>query len=889
MRNAKFWSCCGACRSTPSRFVLPGTARRYERSCPFRVEHLALELELDIPQRRVEGIASLTLTRQSPTEDRLKLDAVGFELERLCWVHEDADVPVDFSYDGHVISVAVPRASESAQLEIHYSVTPRKGMYFLQPDAEVPNRPEQVWTQCQDEDARYFFPCIDAPSVKMTSELRVTVPADWTVLSNGNCVEAGLVSDDPTRKLFHFQLARPHPSYLVTLVAGRFSLLEDRAAVLADGRSIPVRYYVPAGREAEAWASLGKTPQMVESFSQRLGVPFPYDSYSQIVVSDFVFGGMENTTATTLYEYALLDERAQLDVSMDDLVAHELAHQWFGDLVTCRDWSHAWLNEGFATFFEHVERERQLGRDEYDWGVLADLASYLEEAKGRYDRPIVCRDYQNPIDLFDRHLYEKGGLVLHMLRRELGDELFFGGVGDYLRSHSDGVAETLELQRALETRSGRSLERFFDEWVHRAGHPELTVSASYEDERLTVTLKQTQTGASETPFSLPFELELVTHEGVTLRVRKNVTEAVAVHVISLPKRPRSLAFDPDFRVTAPHKLEFGADWLTALATEGRSLRCRVAAVQALGKRDEHASQAALGRILADAEAPWMLRVECARALGSLPSPDALKLLLGQTSAPHPKVRRAVAAALGAFRRPEVVAALTPLAEQDPSWLVQADAARALGRSRQPGAQAVLLSLLDRESWADVVRAGALDGLAALRQPELLSTLREYTRYGLPTRGRRSAIAALGHFSDDRQSRERLEELLDDADPHLRIDVVDALVEQGQAAALAPLTRREAREPDDRVVRRLREARRSLESAGQAALGRVTDELEELKRRLRELELGVARVAPAQMLTPKADTGSTARRSKSAKADDKTAKKRKKADKADKARKSGRRA
>src|SRR5262245_13082317 len=185
---------------------------------------------------------------------------------------------------------------------------------------------------------------------------------------------------------------------------------------------------------------------------------------------------METTTATTMYEHILLDERAAIDVTSDDLVAHELAHQWFGDLVTCRDWSHAWLNEGFATFMEHVDREAHKGRDEYDLGLAADLAAYLAEANTRYRRPLVCQDYEAPIDLFDKHLYEKGSLVLHMLRRKLGDEDFWASVRTYLEKHRGGIVETRDLMRAFEETSGKSLERFFEHWVFRPGHPMLGVT-----------------------------------------------------------------------------------------------------------------------------------------------------------------------------------------------------------------------------------------------------------------------------------------------------------------------------------------------------------------------------------------------------------------------------
>src|SRR5262249_30993351 len=161
-------------------------------------------------------------------------------------------------------------------------------------------------------------------------------------------------------------------------------------------------------------------------------------------------------------EYIMLDERAALDVSSDDLIAHELAHQWFGDLVTCRDWSHAWLNEGFATFMEQIDREHKLGRDEYDYSVKADMDTYISEARSRYRRPIVCQDYQAPIDIFDRHLYEKAACVLHLLRRDLGDDVFWAGVNTYLTRHAKGVVETRDFMRAMEDVSGRSLERFFE-------------------------------------------------------------------------------------------------------------------------------------------------------------------------------------------------------------------------------------------------------------------------------------------------------------------------------------------------------------------------------------------------------------------------------------------
>src|SRR5687768_17320746 len=325
---------------------------------------------------------------------------------------------------------------------------------------------------------------------------------------------------------------------------------------------------------------------MIELFSRLTGAPFPWPRYSQVVVSDFVFGGMENTTATTLYEHALVDARAALDVSAHDLVAHELAHHWFGDFVTCRDWSHAWLNEGFATYFEHVEREDRLGRDEYDYGIQGDLESYLAESGSRYSRPIVCRDYAEPIDLFDRHLYEKGGLVLHMLRRELGDAGFFEGIRRYLAQHAHGIVETNDLMRALEAVSGKSLERFFDQWVFRRGHPELKVKVGYEDGLVNVSVKQAQRAADVAIFAFDLEIEIRSKSGQVTRHKKHVQTNEDALVVALAERPAHVAFDPELRVVGELTFEAPADLLRDQLEHGSRAAVRFAAARALSKKND---------------------------------------------------------------------------------------------------------------------------------------------------------------------------------------------------------------------------------------------------------------------------------------------------------------
>ena len=821
---------CGGSHA-PSSFVLPGTVRQYARSRPFEIRHLSLDLDLIIDEKRVAGVAALDIERVDASAETLQLDAVGFEIGSVQLIADDAPLAAKWHYDGDHLNVTIPVSLAACTVEVEYTVTPRRGLYFLEPDPIVETRPRQVWSQCQDQDARYWFPCHDAPDAKMTSELRVSVPGDWVALSNGEPLEEPTA--DPGERVFHFGFDAPHPSYLLTLVAGKFSILEDRPARLPDGRRIPVLYYVPQGREADAWRSLGETPNLIEHFSRITGVPFPWSRYSQVVVNDFTFGGMENTTATTLYEHALLDARAALDISSADLIAHELAHQWFGDFVTCRDWSEAWLNEGFATYFEHVAREVRLGRDEYDWGIATDLETYLGESSGHYTRPIVSREYQAPIDLFDRHLYQKGALVLHMLRRELGDEAFWKGVNAYLVGNREGLVETTDLKRAFEKVSGRSLDRFFDQWVYQAGHLDLEVKVSCEQGALTVSAEQ-KLAEGATPIQWTFELEFCTVSGKVRRLSKVVSERQAAHVIAIDERPRWVAFDPEFRVAAPVALEMPSDFCIAALTDSKSLRSRMLCVQTLAKRTDIPSITALRQRLNDSNESWMLRAESARCLGRIAAAESLSTLVAATSIAHPKVRRAVVAALSAFRQPEAFEALQPLAIDDESYLVWAEACRSAGHTRHADALELLERNLDVSSHADLVRAATFDGLAALRNPAALQSIKSGTAYGKPSRGRRAAIAALAALGHDRRDREHLEDLLRDKDFFIRAEAARSLAKLGDPEAMPALNRQLGTEREGRVIREIREAMTALSSAGTDQVKRLGDEVRTLQRRVDEL-------------------------------------------------------
>ncbi|HEY1954134.1 MAG TPA: M1 family aminopeptidase [Polyangiaceae bacterium] len=820
-------------------FAFAGTPRNFERDRPFAIERLSADVALDVAKKSIRATASLAVRRVDADAEAIDLDAVGFTLESV----ELDGRPATHRYDGRVLSVAIGKNVQNATIRVAYRATPRRGLYFLEPDEHVADRPRQVWSQCQEEDARHWLPCHDKPHVKMATEITVTAPAGWKVLGNGELTKEHGSS-------FTWTMKEPHPSYLLTLVAGEFSVLE------ADAGGIPLTYWVPKGREEDGKHTFEKTPKMIEHFGKLLGVKYPWNKYAQVVVSDFIFGGMENTTATTLYEHTLLDPRARIDITSDDLIAHELAHQWFGDYVTCRDWSEGWLNEGFATYMEHVWREKALGRDEYEFGLLGDLESYTAEAAGRYRRPIVCQDWDAPLDLFDRHLYEKGGLVLHMLRTELGDA-FWRGIRSYLEAHKNGIVETRDLMRALEAASGKSLGRFFEQWVHKPGHPELDVAIGWSDGVLTCDVKQTQAAQDGVPqaFELQLWLDVVTG-GASDRRKLVVTQRTESFALPCAQRPDHVVVDPELRVLGEVVVKAPGDMLRNQLKNGKSARARYLAAQALARTDDPPTIEALAERLRDEKEFWGTRHEVAGALAKLRSSEAYAVLASQTKTKHPKVRRAIAAALGSFKTSEALEALKPLALGDESYLVQSDAARSIGKTKQQAALDVLIDVVDRKSWADVVSVGALDGLAASRDDRAVPHVIARTRYGHPTRARRAAILALPKIAEVRRARETLEDLLDDKDPYLRVDVVRALADLGDPKARPALRNKLETDLDPRVRRRIREALRDLGGDGKRAVEQLREELDKLRGEHAELKSRLSKVeaqngkAPAQKASKK---------------------------------------
>ncbi|MGC8722294.1 MAG: M1 family aminopeptidase [Acidobacteriota bacterium] len=570
----------------------------------------------------------------------------------------------------------------------------------------------------------------------------------------------------------------PHVSYLISIACGEFAKIEDT------WRGTPVQYFVKPGKEKQARRAFSLTPDMLDHFSETFGYAYPYPKYSQVVVEDFIFGGMENISATTLIDRCLMDERAALDYEPQDLVSHELARQWFGDLVTCKDWSHAWLNEGFATFSEVVYREHWRGEEDAGYHRLQQMQSYFERDRSER-RPIVTKAYTLPMELFDQHIYEKGGLVLHMLRHALGDGPFWQSVQAYLHEFAGRNVQTEDLIGVINRVTGKNMEWFFDQWVFGAGFPEFEVAYAWDEKRKTATLTvdQKQKVDEKTPvFRSPVTVRF--HGRRTVEERIEVRQAHQIFSFRLEEKPAFASFDPGFHILK--KLTF--------------------------KKPQEMLKTQLVK-----DPDWFGRVEAAQSICREGSREALE---------------AVGYAL----------------QRDPFWGARVETAAALGATRQTLAFDALEKAVRKESHLDVIRAGALSGLMRLRDDRAWPLLRACAAPGGRPQGRIAAMRAMAAMARGREPqrfdvRQELERYLYDANFFAKFGAMIALELLDEPAAATELERIGQREVDGRIRMNARDIARALregKSKGEEIV-RLRGDLEKLREERRTLEDRVAKL------------------------------------------------
>ena len=828
-------------------FPLTGDKPRYPRDRVVEIKHIRLDIKLDLDQKRISGSVSHTFSPVNDGVSSLELDAVELDIDNVKLV---GGTSLNFNLSDARLHIDLDRPhdpGEDVTVVVGFSGSPRRGLYFIGPSEAYPDKRLEAWTQGQDEDSRHWFPCYDYPNEMATSEIHATVREPFTVIANGEAtgVEAG---PEPGTRTFNWFQNLPHVTYLISVCAGEFDEITD------DWDGVPIQYYVPPGREADGRAIFKNTPDMLTFFSDKIGIRYPYAKYAQVVVQDFIFGGMENVSATTLTESALYDQRARLEMDADALIAHEAAHQWFGDLLTCRDWSHGWLNEGFATFLELAYAEHNKGTDEFLYSLRLEIDSYLGEA-GRYRRPIVTNVYNEPIDLFDRHLYEKGAIVLNMLRLVLGETLFWKTIAHYASSRQGRNVVTSDLQRAVEEATGRNLDWFFDQWVYGAGHPDIEGDYGWDEAAKTakLTLRQTQTGnqVSET-FRLPLSIDFRLEDDSMVTNRIELAERQQTFYFPLATKPQFVRIDGQVLKTIA--VDRPGEMLRQQLANDDNVLGRVEAARALGKKADKEAIAALAEA-AKTEGFWGVQAEAAKALGSIRSDAALEALIAAVDVTQPKARRAVIRALGEFRDERAAEVLERVIDDgDPSYYVEASAAAAIGKTRSPRAFAALERSLEKDSYNDVIRAAAFDGFSELKDERALPIAIEWSRYGRPANVRGAAAATLGTLGEivpehrKEETIDHLITLLDDSWFRTQMSAINALKALHASKAISHLERAAQTALDGRTIRSARLAVQAIKQGTNKGdevknlrkeLDKLVDENRGLRDRLDKLESRVS--------------------------------------------------
>jgi aminopeptidase N len=790
--------------NSASKFAFSGSKPHYPPVLPFVIDYMVLRIEPDLESKKLDNCeVDLKISAIRDTSE-IELDAVEMEITSIASLSSISIKEKKQENDKLIIIFSHPLVKgSSVTLNIKYStgvhndpnfrLQPRSGFHFIKADPSYPNKPLQAWTQGETIESRYWFPCIDHPLLKYGREVHVTVPSDFIVISNGihdNPTKETIETDNSSKKVkWMWKEPNPTSTYLTSVVIGKFS---EKHEDYDKGRISLYYYWSPTIDEKDAMLTFEDTPKMLEFFEDYLGTKYPYKKYAQVTVEDFEFGGMENTTCTTLNSSFLHNQQAHIDFSSDYVIAHELAHQWFGDLVTCRDWEHIWLNEGFANYCEALywehKYEDQEKKDEFYYYVMQASDSYFDEANTLYKRPIVTRIYKHPDEIFDGHAYEKGGCVLHMLRSFIGDDKFRNSIKNYLDKFRDSTADTNDLRQVCEEVSGIALGSFFDQWIYRSGHPKLDIEFSLDEYNNKAKIRVIQV-QEEDPFEFDLDIKIfysnnntestdLVSELKSLKVSEKENEIIFdIPTNDSSGKAKSVEFfsiDPNFKILKEiNSIKVPSELLIRQLEDNKNTNGveRIQAVRALKDKYNPEVISALKKTILEDEF-YGVSIEAANVIGGFKEnsdyirsnkaymtiKDCLKKRGEQQL--HPKIRRALVSNIGGFEKEEALELLYLYIENE-SYFVQFEAAAAIGKigknikdvqKRKDIVERLKILSNDNSTFRNVLARGAINGLMEFSKDdeEDISTtiekvMKENSKYGADYFKRLNAVPALSKF------------------------------------------------------------------------------------------------------------------------------------------------
>ncbi len=651
--------------------------------------HTLLRVSPDWSKSQLQGEATLTLRPYFYSTDRVSLDAKGFDVHEVALLDElGAKSPLTYEYDKLKLDIALNREyhrDETYKLYIRYTARPEdlpkggseaitddKGLYFINPDGSIPNKPTQLWTQGETESSSCWFPTLDQSNERCTQEIYITVDNKYSTLSNGLLKQQTNNADGTRTDYWVMEL--PHAPYLFMMAIGEFARVEDR------WEDIVVDYYVDPEYEPYARAIFGNTPEMLAFYSEILGVRYPWSKYSQVVVEEFVSGAMENTTAVIHYGGLHSTDRELLDSDNESIIAHEAIHHWFGDLVTCESWANLPLNESFATYGEYLWFEYKYGREFADSHLNDDLELYMQEAAMKQE-PLIRFGYEDKEDMFDSHSYQKGGRVLHMLRKQIGDEAFFASLKKYLQDHAFSDVEMHEFRMAVEDVVGQDFNWFFNQWFYEPGHPQLEFSYRQDSEtgNWIVGIRQLQSELETPVYRIPLDIDV--YSGGKAERTRVVLDRRSQEFTLNSNNPDWINVDAERMLLAEIDDQKPQAWYERQLKEGPLFADRLFALDyfaELAEEDEYANAMVVS---AFDDAFWGIQ-ELALDAYVVPEQVDEKLVekLIAMARGHKKsaVRVSALRNLGAFENPEYL----PLFEaglSDSSWRVVGTSLREMGR------------------------------------------------------------------------------------------------------------------------------------------------------------------------------------------------------------------
>ena len=703
----------------------------------YDLQHMVLDVKIDLHKKTLTGTVTHVL---SPLADQLRQLAFDSESTTVHRVVLNGDKDLDFQLVDKKLWIDLDQSygwEDTLRITISFTSRPQLGFYFVQPDSVYPLKQLQGWSQGEDTDNHYWVPLYDYPNDKTTWECRVTVDTPLVAISNGELVST---TTRGSQRTFHWREQTPNVTYLLAIAVGRYKKVTDQ---LGD---LPVNYWVYQRHTPEdARRSFGKTPAMIRFFSELTGVEFPFEKYDQVLIEDFMWGGMENVTCTFQTDRTMHSEAARPHQSSDGLVAHELAHQWFGDYLTTRNWANIWLNEGFATYLAMVWQEHDAGVEAAEYTRYWQLRS-VGWADGSHRRPTVQYYYDNSMELFDANVYAKGSIILNMLRRYLGEEAFWRAIRYYTQTNGGSNVETTDLKKAFEVVTGKNLYWFFDQWVYQPGLPKLEVKTRYDrrNRRVNITLKQSSSGKEEVIYKLP--MTVLIDDGNLHRETIFFEDPEATFTLPAQHPPKMVIVDEGWQI--PKYMTFSkrpGELIYQLGNAPQVLD-RIWAARELSK--QHATKAIAEALIASVKNDpfWGVRVEAANAFRALKPRQGHRQLLTVLQDQDPRVLTACIKALGAYREPVVRDTLLDLLHRDKHEYVISAALEALTRVDYDSALQLVDWALKQDSHEEVIRRAAMNILGERQTEENYQRLLSLATYGGTTyNARPSAVGALSSF------------------------------------------------------------------------------------------------------------------------------------------------